>query len=202
MRKTLIALRRLAVVPVVLGACGCFAAVASADMAVGEGALVPPTGPAPASEVVVRVASGPTVFHGQAAPASAVAAAATARKLHKSVKAAVASTYCYSWTPWEKGYNAFSGTVWQYNQGLYWCGNGSWITYRAASNNYPSSLGIGWSFSGNMGYWNQGGEGYNLWVHWNQGHFCLASYFSCLQNSYPWIQSTVYANGSGTASMG
>ena len=98
MRKTLIALRRLAVVPVVLGACGCFAAVASADMAVGEGALVPPTGPAPASEVVVRVASGPTVFHGQAAPVSAVAAAATAtaRKLHKSVKAAVASTYCYS----------------------------------------------------------------------------------------------------------
>jgi hypothetical protein len=62
------------------------------------------------------------------------------------------------------------------------CGNGSWITYRAASNNYPSSLGIGWSFSGNI--------------------FCLASYFSCVQNSYPWIQSTVYANGSDTASMG
>ncbi len=92
--------------------------------------------------------------------------------------------------------------MWQYNQGPYWCGNGSWITYRAASNNYPSSLDIGWSFSGNMGYWNQGGEGYNRWVHWNQGHFCLASYFSCVQNSYPWIQSTAYANGSGTASMG
>jgi hypothetical protein len=153
--------------------------------------------------MVAKMSSvGSTVFHGRRAAVSAAAATATARKLHRSVKAAVAATYCWSWTPAEKGTNVFGGTVWQYNQGLYWCGNGSWITYRAASNNYPSALGIGWDFKGNGSYWNQGGEGYNLWTHWNQGHFCLASYFGCVQNSYPWIQSTVYANGAGYYSVG
>lgn len=68
--------------------------------------------------------------------------------------------------------------MWQYNQGLYWCGNGSWITYRAASNNYPSSLGIGWSFVGNMGYRTRTARVTTY------GH------------------STVYANGAGSYSAG
>ena len=85
--------------------------------------------------------------------------------------------------------------MWQYNQGPYWCGNGSWITYRAASNNYPSSLDIGWSFSGNMGYWNQGGEGYNRWVHWNQGPDPVCR--STTGESWWWIR--VSEEGSGGA---
>lgn len=212
MRKNLIAflglshlvgrLRQVATLLIALGACGCLPAVARADVAAGQGALVPPTASVPASQAMTGVQTGPTVFQGQPAAVSTTAAVASARKLHRPVTAAIAATTCWSWTPWEKGTNAFGGTVWQYNQGLYWCGNGSGITYRAASNDYPSALGIGWSFSGNLGYWNQGGQGYNLWTHWNQGHFCLASYFGCVQNSYPWIQSTVYGNGYGTASYG
>jgi hypothetical protein len=151
---------------------------------------------------VVQVKNSGTAFHAQRAPITAAGVQASAKALHTSVQAAVAATYCWSWTPWVAGYDLFGIKVWQYNQGLYWCGNGSWITYRAAAHDYPSNTFLGWSFEGNLGYWNIGGTGYNLWEHWNQGHFCLISYFSCVQNSYPWIDSKVYANGYGTARFG
>jgi hypothetical protein len=34
-------------------------------------------------------------------------------------------TYCWSWALLVTGYDIFPIKVWQYNQGLYWCGTGS-----------------------------------------------------------------------------
>ena len=152
---------------------------------------------------MAHVEASVMTFHAHRAPLTAAAAVATAQAGHTSVKAAAAATTCWTWTPWVAGTNLFGSKVWQYNQGLYWCGNGSWITYRDPSHNYASNLFLGWSFQGNLGnYWNHGGVNYNYWEHWNQGHMCLISYFSCVQNSYPYIDSTVYANGSGHFSYG
>jgi hypothetical protein len=133
------------------------------------------------------------------------AAAASAQTLNTSLAAVTsgaARVTCWSWTPYARAKSLVGLTVWQYNQEVYWCGNGRTITYRAPAHDYPTHVAVGWEFKGNGTYWNHGGAGSSYWEHWNQGHFCLASYFGCLQNKYPWIDSTVYANGAGHYTYG
>ena len=146
--------------------------------------------------------SNSTVFRGSPAGMTATAATASAHALKTPVAAVTngaAHVGCWTWTPAIRATSSL-GTLWQYNQGLYWCGNGSLITSRAAANDYPSNTGFGWMFSGNLNGWNNGGVGSYGWRHWNQGHFCQGAYFACIQNDHPWIDSTVYANGTGSYS--
>lgn len=93
------------------------------------------------------------------------------------------------------GRNIFGWRLFTYVRWVYWCWNGSYLTY-VASRAWGEVHMAGWSFRGTLNNsWSIGGKGYTYYRVWSQGHFCLIQYFSCVQNSYPWIDVTVYPGG-------
>ena len=60
----------------------------------------------------------------------------------------------------------------------------------------------GWAFKGHTSSTTSGGVGKTTYRARTHGHFCLAEYFSCVQNKYPWIDMTVNRNGSYSYSAG
>ena len=93
------------------------------------------------------------------------------------------------------GHNIFGWRLFTYVRWVYWCWNGSYLTY-LASRAWGEVHMPGWSFRGTLNNsWSIGGRGYTYYRVWSQGHFCLVEYFSCVQNSYPWIDVTVYPGG-------
>ena len=57
----------------------------------------------------------------------------------------------------------------------------------------------GWSCE-HTGGWTKYGSGWNVYLTHQEGHFCAASYFGCVQNKYPWIEDDV-GPGGGTQYM-
>ncbi len=89
--------------------------------------------------------------------------------------------------------NFFGSKIWQYNDTHTWCGDGTYITY-TYEYTYPSNTNLGWSYKGDTKS-PQYGVGYNVWSENMTGHFCLASYFNCVENSYPTISFEVGGGG-------
>ncbi len=100
--------------------------------------------------------------------------------------------------------NALGQTLFSYFQKIDWCYDGSIIT------NNPTRLRWGevyaplWSFDGHIG--NSESGGINQWSYeaWTQGKFklCLGGDIGCIQYKYPWIDMTVYGDGSYSSSTG
>jgi len=97
--------------------------------------------------------------------------------------------------------NLIGSTLWAYFQKINWCSNGSYITSHSRTR-WGETYWPGWSWEGNIGSTTGGGNGSTYYRSWTQGHFCLISYFSCVQNAYPWIDMTVYRNGTYSWSAG
>jgi hypothetical protein len=101
------------------------------------------------------------------------------------------------------GLNSLGDKLWSYFQKINWCYDGSKITsktrLRWGEVYYP-----GWQFAGHIGNLEQGGV--NQWSYraWTQGEFklCLGGDIGCVQYKYPWIDMTVYGDGSYTGTGG
>lgn len=191
-------LRRFTVVPALLFACAGVAVLAAgasgATPVATLGAITPASASAPASAVVSAAAGANGQSSGVIQGAQIGAGGATSPV---ALSSAAAGSGCWTGTIWEKGYNLLGGTVWQYNQQINWCSNGHTITSRQPANDYGDNTGLGWNWDTSYSkFTNSGGAGSSFWTHWNQGHFCLGAYFACVQNSYPWIQTSVYADSS------
>ncbi len=101
-------------------------------------------------------------------------------------------------------YNVYGQTLFSYFQKIDWCYDGSKIT------NNPTRLRWGevyaplWSFDGHIGSSESGGI--NQWSYraWTQGKFklCMGGDIGCIQYKYPWIDMTVYGDGSHSSSSG
>ena len=97
--------------------------------------------------------------------------------------------------------NVFGSTLWKYFQRIDWCYNGSSVT-SVSRRRWGETYWPGWSFKGHTGNQTSGGVGWTGYQAWTQGHFCLASYFDCVQDRYPWIDITVWRNGTYNYSTG
>jgi len=97
--------------------------------------------------------------------------------------------------------NIFGSKLWAYFQRIDWCSNGSYITSHSRTR-WGETYWPGWSWKGNIGSTQGGGNGSTFYRSWTQGHFCLISYFSCVQDRYPWIDMTVYRSGGWSWSAG
>ncbi len=104
----------------------------------------------------------------------------------------------YEWT----GRNALGVVLGRYVQRIEWCYNGMWITsttrLRWAEVYVPL-----WEFRGHIGNYESGGVGFSSYRAWTQGQFslCIAQ-LGCLQHVYPWIDTTVFADGYSRTSWG
>jgi hypothetical protein len=59
-----------------------------------------------------------------------------------------------------------------------------------------------WEFVGHVADVEQGGVGYNLYRSWTKGHFQMVIGGEPVQHVYPWIDMTVYGDGSWKHSSG
>jgi hypothetical protein len=114
---------------------------------------------------------------------------------------ALLASGCWWAQVWRSGKNLFGSTLWKYFQRIEWCSNGSYITSKTRIR-WGETYFPGWSFKGHIGSTTGGGVGYTYYRARTQGHFCLISYFSCVQDAYPWIDMTVYRNGTYSWSTG
>ena len=114
---------------------------------------------------------------------------------------AMASTGCAEQQFRVSARNILGWRLFTYVRWVYWCWNGSYLTY-VGTRPWGEVHIPGWSYKGTIGSWSIGGRGYTYYRVWSQGHFCLVEYFSCVQNSYPWIDVTVYPGGGWRWSYG
>jgi hypothetical protein len=152
-----------------------------------------------ASHEVVQVVSGQSGLQSETLAQFQSKAAAAGDKITQQSTAspaivAAASSGCWYYNDWRKGYGIFGQTEWTFNVEPNWCGNGSYIT-SAYNNTWGSTSWPGWSYSGLIQSTDRYGVGWNVYENVRQGHFCLASYFSCVQNFYPYVDVEVGAGG-------
>lgn len=126
------------------------------------------------------------------------------KKIDKPVKDqgdAIAAQGCWyvTWSRWAS--NIFGQRLFTYYQRLDWCGSNGRI-YSPSRTRWPNVSFPGWEFKGHIGTSSRGGSGYSYWRAFTQGSFCLAQYFGCVQNKYPWIDMTVTAYGRVSGSTG
>lgn len=110
---------------------------------------------------------------------------------------------CWSWR-WERdAYNLFGSKLWAYFQELDWCDDGAMIIGLPQVLNYGSTWFPFWTWV-HAGDHVWGGPGQPSLRSWTQADFslCLSPNIGCIQNSYPWLDMTAHANGTGTGSVG
>jgi hypothetical protein len=111
---------------------------------------------------------------------------------------------CWTWTWNRQGRNLFGQVIWQFNQRMNWCSNGSTLTSKTRTV-WASNMWFFWSYSGLVpgGDSQSGGVGYSYWRSFVQGEFkyCPPG-VGCIQYNYPWLDMTARANGTGTGSGG
>jgi hypothetical protein len=110
---------------------------------------------------------------------------------------------CWAWK-WERdAYNAFGLRLWAYFQEIDWCDDGITLTRDPQLLNYGSTYFPFWSWV-HVGDHVWGGAGQGTFRSWSQANFslCLMPNVGCIQNTYPWLDMTARANGTGTGSVG
>ncbi len=107
---------------------------------------------------------------------------------------------CKTFTKGVNGYSITGIKVWSYAWSINWCYNGTTITslnkWRTVWANY------GWSFQGDIVENQSGGVGQTSYWHYAQGDFCFIQNLGCVSHSYPWVNQTVYGNGTYSGSAG
>lgn len=110
---------------------------------------------------------------------------------------------CWTWK-WERdAYNAFGFKLWAYFQEIDWCDDGYTMIHAPQLLNYGSTYFPFWSWV-HAGDHAWGGAGQSMFRSWYQANFslCLTPNVGCIQNTYPWLDMTARANGTGAGSVG
>lgn len=109
---------------------------------------------------------------------------------------------CWTWTWNRQGWNNVGQLLWQFNQQIDWCSNGSTITTVPFRKVWASGLYVGWSYLGLINNQVSGGLNYSYYRSFVQGDMALGIGGWWLQHKYPWLDMTAHANGTGTGSGG
>ncbi len=116
---------------------------------------------------------------------------------------AMAGAGCWTWK-WERdAYNLIGLKLWAYYQEIDWCDDGLTILDTPQVLSYGATWFPFWTWvhSGDRAW---GGSGQTTFRAWTQADFslCLTSNIGCIQSTYPWLDMTAHANGTGTGSAG
>lgn len=169
--------------------------VAVAAAALGAGVLAPPasadattvTIPTEAQVASVGVDQGtPQVVSAQEELVRAQAAGVPAADLAQIANA----TSCWYWDTQVYYKNIFGSVILRFHVEPNWCTTGYWLVNPVYTNTWANVNVPGWSFT-HTGGWTRYGAGWNIYITHQDGHFCFVSYFSCVQNKYPWIEDEV-----------
>lgn len=110
---------------------------------------------------------------------------------------------CWAWK-WERdAHNLFGLKLWAYFQEIDWCDDGYAMIRDPQLLNYGATYFPFWSWV-HAGDHVWGGVGQATFRSWSQANFslCLTPTVGCIQNTYPWLDMTARANGTGTGSVG
>jgi len=119
-----------------------------------------------------------------------------AAKAIRSANATPASTKCYEWQPYVYIENGLGENLAHFYQHIYWCENGSIITYHGPGEPFGAVQGTFWEYKGLLSKVSSGGSGSSFWQLFSQGNFCLdIPGAGCVEYWQPWIRTTVYGNG-------
>lgn len=115
----------------------------------------------------------------------------------------ITASGCWSWRWQRDGRNALGALLWSYFQKINWCGNGSIITSAPQRTRWGETYAPFWSWA-HIGNQTWGGVNQNSYRAWTQGEFklCLSPDVGCVQNRYPWLDMTAWADGRGTGNVG
>lgn len=115
----------------------------------------------------------------------------------------IAASGCWTWKWQRDGRNSLGALLWSYFQQINWCGDGSVITSTPQRTRWGEVYVPFWSW-GHIGNETWGGVNQPSYRAWTQGEFklCLTPNVGCVQNRYPWLDMTAWANGQGTGSVG
>ncbi|NUR86195.1 MAG: hypothetical protein HOY71_19110 [Nonomuraea sp.] len=114
----------------------------------------------------------------------------------------IMASSCWIYTGYRGGKNRVGQWLWKYFQRMDYCHNGSRITSAHFYTRWAEVYMVGWSFKGNESVVTNGGRGATQWRKRTQGVFCLVPYLSCIQESRPWVDMTVFGNGARSFSAG
>ena len=114
-----------------------------------------------------------------------------------AMAASPASYSCWYWDTYRYYKNLVGLTILRFHVEPNWCTTGYWLSGPVYTNTWADVNIPGWSYD-HTGGWTQWGSGWNLYLTHQEGHFCAASYFGCVQNKYPWIEDEV---GPGSATQ-
>ncbi|GGO62692.1 hypothetical protein [Nonomuraea cavernae] len=114
----------------------------------------------------------------------------------------IMASSCWIWTAYRGGKNRVGQWLWKYFQRMDYCRDGSRITSAHWYTRWAEVYMVGWSFKGHESLTSNGGRGSTQWRKRTQGVFCLVPYVSCIQESHPWVDMTVYGNGGSSFSAG
>jgi hypothetical protein len=117
--------------------------------------------------------------------------------------AATAGAGCWTWK-WERdAYNLIGLKLWAYYQEIDWCDDGLVILGSPQVLSYGATWFPFWTWihAGDRAW---GGSGQATFRAWTQADFslCLTPNIGCIQSTYPWLDMTAHANGTGTGSAG
>lgn len=152
------------------------------------------TGGVPVEAQVARVITGST-------PAvridrSTYLAGAVKAGVGADALAAVGPTAtCWRWDAWRLGENVWGADLWKSHHRMNWCGDGAWIRTQAYTERWGETFWPGWNDKGLTQSGQQYGVGWNQYNSWTQRKFCYVEYFSCVQESNPYHNTTAFPNG-------
>lgn len=109
---------------------------------------------------------------------------------------AAPTTYsCWYWDTQVYYKNPVKQVILRFHVEPNWCTTGYWLASPVYTDTWANVNIPGWSYT-HTGGWTKYGAGWNIYITHQDGHFCFASYFGCIQNKYPWIEDEV---GPGSA---
>ncbi|GGT12250.1 hypothetical protein ACFFV7_49665 [Nonomuraea spiralis] len=114
----------------------------------------------------------------------------------------ILASSCWIYTGYRGGKNRVGQWLWKYFQRMDYCRDGSRITSAHFYVRWAEVYMVGWSFKNHESLVSNGGRGSAQWRKRTQGVFCLVPYVSCIQESHPWVDMTVYGNGAKSFSAG
>jgi hypothetical protein len=148
-------------------------------------------------QLVRRPAPQPAASRSPMAPARTTAAGPAL------AASALPGAGCWTWK-WERAaYNLLGLKLWAYDQEIDWCDDGSVMLGTPQVLNFGVTYFPFWSWV-HAGDRTWGGAGQSTFRAWTQADFslCLTPNIGCIQNTYPWLDMTAHANGTGSGSAG
>jgi len=138
-----------------------------------------------------------------ASTVSSVAVAPSATSSGSGGLAAAAVTKCWTWTWNRQGRNVFGAVLWQFNQQINWCADGTRITNVPFRKVWSNPVALFWTYNGLVESSTAGGKGFTTYRSFVQGSYSYCPPPGvCWQNDLPWLDMTAHGDGRGTGSGG